>query len=124
MRSNIIADVEHNEKVNAWAAESKGLGIKEWAATPVIWKLLWKAGVKIPPPYFLSTIKYILFTGFFLEIIFIPMSFALPILDPWLFNVEILFLCVGLLTIFSRMQVRNFEMPSWENYPAIKVRKK
>ena len=61
--------MDHQAKVQAMYRHMDALGVSRSTAAPPLWRLLWRAGIEIPPPLFIPFLSAALgmgaFFGFF-----------------------------------------------------------
>ena len=113
----------HRDKLTAMYRHIAILGVSKGTAAPPIFRLLWRLGIEVPPPLFISFIPAALgmgvFFGFFWGLVMWAilwsrqgMSFGL-MASPSLVA-GVLF---GLsMAAYYRYLARKYELPSWADY--------
>ncbi len=117
------------DKVDKLIAELGGQGYSEFTVAPPLFRMLWKHGIDIPPPLFMSFWPIMGLMGPLFAIGFGTFA-ALFIIPMWLMgldNVPILrslvaTVCAGLLfgvtmATYCRYQAKKLQLPSWDKYP-------
>ncbi len=114
----------HNEKVERAIRELEAKGVHPYTTAPPLFRALWAAGVKIPPPFFMSfrqvfllmTMSFGTLSGLFIWVVAEWWTIALPI--EWLVlgaaSAGSLF---GLsMASYSRWKARRLGLLSWPEY--------
>ncbi|OUR94803.1 hypothetical protein A9Q84_16980 [Halobacteriovorax marinus] len=115
---------DFNKKINAYHEDKKIKTLKGYEKTSLLFILLWKVGISIKPPIFMSNFKIVtihsIFLWFLVSIIMIP---VLSIMPQGSFNLKTcigLFLCgiiYGFINIlFFRKAKGQIQIKSWEQY--------
>ena len=55
--------MDHQAKVQAMYRHMDALGVSRSTAAPPLWRLLWRAGIEIPPPLFIPFLSAALGMG-------------------------------------------------------------
>lgn len=107
----------HKEKLNKMFQELPEKGINDFA--PLLHRLLWKVGIKIPSPYFSSSIFLFIFYGLFSGIS-LGLARRWLLRDPPIVTIIIsvfMGICYGLpLTIYYRRKAKKHNLPLWKDY--------
>lgn len=115
---------EHQAKVERFMEDLKARGRNPKVATPPIWRLLWRLGLRLPPPQFMSWLGLFVTIACFgflggLAGIFIGTRSALSRLGlPLiLLMASVGAVVVGLVLASGiRARARTLDLPSWEDY--------
>lgn len=117
------------DKVDKLIAELGEQGHSEYTVAPPLFRMLWKLGIAIPPPLFMSFWSILGLMGFVFAIGF-GVFVALLLTTIWFMGFEnvpimqplVATLCAGLLfgaamAVYFRYQARKLHLPSWDQYP-------
>ena len=121
--------MNNHDKVSKLIADLGEQGYSEFTVAPPLFRMLWKHGIDIPPPLFMSFWSILVFGdalfaigfGAFAAVFIIPMCLMgvenVPIMQSLVATV-----CAGLffgvtMATYFRYQARKFLLPSWDKYP-------
>ncbi len=119
------------EKIEYFKADFSKRGINEYVAAPPPWRLAWKLGFDVPPPYFWAFSQLVLYGGGQLAIVGVVIAGIAETLFGWspgdvLVSIVVLFpitailvgvpfgLCVA---PYYRHTARKLNLPPWDEYP-------
>ena len=121
--------MNNQDKVDKLIVELGDQGYSEFTVAPPVFRVLWKLGIAIPPPLFMSFWSILGLMGFVFAIVF-GIFVALLLTAMWLMGIEnvpimqalVATLCAGLLfgaimATYFRYQARKLRLPSWGDYP-------
>lgn len=112
-----------DEKVRSLQIHLAAYRIKAGASAPLLWRLMWKLGLKVPPPHFLRFLPLALICGSFFALSWgltmylilwraqqLPLHMVLgaPLLAGLMFGITMAF-------VFRR-QARRLKLPAWDTY--------
>jgi hypothetical protein len=125
-------DTDDREKINRFLYDMQLRGIQPFDAAPPIFRFLWSKNIAIPPPFFLSFWKSVLFFGAGWGILFsIPMTILaiipLGILNPNKMSIYSLFILLSMFFIggfifgiwmgmYNAWRRKGLNLTSWELY--------
>jgi Family of unknown function (DUF6404) len=112
----------HEEKVERFEQLLRDRGYWVSNAIPPLWRLLWRIGAEVPPPYFLSFSSAFLFSGVPFGILWAVFMWItvwhgrpLPVV---VVSAVIAALLFGLIMGgFWRSKSRKLRLPSWQKFP-------
>ncbi|GAB6091510.1 DUF6404 family protein [Spirochaeta dissipatitropha] len=112
--------MKHKEKVQHMINHLESNGIKPFTAAPPLYRLAWKSGWNIRPPFFQSFISIIVFTGLCVGVLFGIIQLLLQsysgtelIINSFQFG-----LIFGFgMALYYRFKARKLKLPEWCNYP-------
>ena len=117
-------NVTHREKVDHLLSELTAKGIGQYTIAPPMFRMFWKLGIEIPPPFFIPFLPLALLFG-------LPFGAAMAIFfwlsDLWLsrgWSEEVFFVILigsgaafGLtLSAYCRLQASRLRLNRWNNY--------
>lgn len=122
-RRRSVVVTSHRQKVDRLIRDMRDRGISEYDAAPPIYRLLWKIGIKVRPPYFQPFFTIFLFQGLGFGLVFgglmwlvlwrasgIPAGIAI-------IAALVAGLAFGLSMAFHfKQQARKLNLPSWRRY--------
>ena len=108
------------EKLEALFCHMDALGVPRSTAFPPAWRLLWRAGWRVPPPLFLSfgilAVATGLAFGVFWGLAMLLMSTFTSVSVTWS-SACLAGICFGLLfSALMRMKASRYNLPSWADY--------
>jgi len=125
-------DMNHQQKVDHLIAELSHQGVGPYTTAPPLFRLLWKLGLDIPPPFFLGFRELALVMGTFFGVVEGPLWGILMWLSLWQGELPAA-IAVGLtgfeavlagaafgsvVAWYSRRKAVQLGLPSsWEDYP-------
>lgn len=113
----------HDEKIQALLQHARRHQVAPGSAAPPFWRLLWKLGLRLPPPHFLGFWQLVLVCGSFFGSIWGLVVYLLV----WraqqlpLAQAAGTSLCAGALfgcvmAAVYRRQARRLRLPAWHDY--------
>jgi hypothetical protein len=117
-------NVTHREKVDHLLSELTAKGINQYTIAPPMFRMFWKLGIEIPPPFFIPFLPLALLFG-------LPFGATMAIFfwlsGLWLslvWSEEVFFVILvgsgaafGLtLSAYCRLQASKWRLNSWNNY--------
>jgi hypothetical protein len=119
----------HQEKVEVYLQDMQERGISPWRAAPLLFRLLWRLGVKVLPPVFLSGPAIVLLSGgsvaFLYTCLVVAMSYFKHPRSTLEWNMIGAIALGGLVTGFAigishwiaaRQTARTLKLPPWGDY--------
>jgi len=120
--------MNHRKKVDGLIAELEKRGISGQTVAPPLFRLLWKYGIDIPPPLFMSFCGNAALMGILFAIPFgalaaafiVPMWFLMPektLAIPALFATLLAGFLFGLaMATYNRYKAKHLQLPAWDKY--------
>jgi membrane associated rhomboid family serine protease len=117
--------MNHKEKIERLLDDLGRRGINRYTIAPPLYRLLWRLGFEIKPPFFAGfwaiAISMGLFFGIFWGVfmwLLLWQRQGIPIVAVAVIS-AIAGLCFGLsMACYYRWRSRKLALPSWEDYPA------
>lgn len=113
----------HTEMFNRIAADMRARGLPPGTAVPPLWKLLWRMGIRIPPPLFLGFWLNALSLGAIFGVLWGVMMWLLVwsaqgMSVAWAFSGALLAAVLFGVTMAALMRhfSRKHALPSWAAY--------
>jgi|SRR5215210_2188925 len=120
-------DTPHRQKVDRLIVELGQQGVSPYASAPPLFRLLWRLGLNVPPPFFLGFLPLTLLTGTFFGVLWgVVMWFwvwqgeglAASLAVPTSVFAGLLF-GLGMAWLVRREAARLGLPTSWEDYPEV-----
>jgi len=114
----------HREKVDLLIDDLGKKGMNPYTVAPPIFRWLWKAGINIPPPFFLGFFSLALLNGGYFgpawgAAMWLLFWRGMPLMRVAIFSAMAgIFFGVGM-AAYYRWRARRLKLPRWENYPEV-----
>jgi hypothetical protein len=114
----------HAEKVVYYIRDMQRRGVGPYTSAPPLFRLLWRLGLEVPPPFFLGFWSVLLVSGALFALGWGSCMwcwFGLPSGGMLALHVAVSLLA-GLafgacMAAFSRWTARRYDLPPWDRYP-------
>lgn len=67
----------HSSKLESYEQRMAAAGVNKFSALPPLWRILWRLGIRIPPPVFLGFVPNALIFGGFFSLVFVLLTWLL-----------------------------------------------
>jgi hypothetical protein len=116
-------NVTHREKVDRLLSELTAKGISQYTIAPPMFRMFWKLGIEIPPPFFIPFLPLALLFGlpfgatmaifFWLSSLWLSLVWS----EDFFFVILIGSGAAGLtLSAYCRLQASRLRLNRWNNY--------
>jgi hypothetical protein len=112
-----------SSKLESYKQHMAAAGVSKFAAFPPLWRILWRLGIRIPPPVFLGFLPNALIFGLFFAIFFalgLWLLHSLGVVDdpalnaPWIVGIPF-----GLVMAFEQRSLANkLKLGAWAEFPS------
>lgn len=114
-------------KIERAVADLRRRGISAGAASPFLFRHLWRLGVPVPPPHFLTTGQAVGVSCATFVVVGVPLAALLGLADgtprPWGVVILRMMFMGALFGVFTaerrEAQARGLGLPSWEDYAPV-----